>query len=73
MNINELIDLYESKGGFYYQIEEGVLGFGKFILFGEGLKTAVIQETYLSEWSSGYKMRFYNKTPKKYKKYTGEF
>ena len=29
MEINELIDLYESKGGFYCQIEEGVLGFGR--------------------------------------------
>lgn len=73
MDIYKLIDLYESRGGFYCQIEEGVLGFGKFILFGKGLKTAVFQETYLNEWSSGHKMRFYKKTPKKYKKYTGEF
>ena len=73
MDINELIALYESKGGFYCQIKEGVLGFGKFILYGKGLKTAVVQEMYLNEWSSGHKMRFYNKTPKKYKKYTGEF
>ncbi len=36
------------------------------ILFGEGLKTTIINEVYLNCWSSGHTIRVYNKMPKKY-------
>lgn len=39
-----------------------------YILFGDGLKTTIIREKYLNEWSSGSTIRMYNKTPKKYQR-----
>lgn len=70
--INELIDRYQRNGGEIFEIEEGVLGHGKLVLFGHKLKTAIVTERYVNEWSSGHSVRFYNETPKKYRKYTGE-
>lgn len=66
--IKSLIDLYFNKGGEMVKVEEGVLGYGKIILFGIGLKTTIVNEIYLNEWSSGHTIRKYNKCPKKYKK-----
>lgn len=66
--INRLIARYEERGGQVRTIEEGVLGWGTTILYGDGLKTAVIQERYLNEWSSTHTIRFYNLTPVKYLK-----
>lgn len=39
-----------------------------YILYGDGLKTTIIREKYLNEWSSGSTIRMYNKTPKKYQR-----
>lgn len=39
-----------------------------YILFGDGLKTTIIREKYLNEWSSGSTIRMYNKTPEKYQR-----
>ncbi len=72
VDIYPLIDLYREKGGAFVEIEPGSLGFGKFILFGPGLKTCVGKEQYLNEWCSTHAVRFYKKTPAKYKVYTGE-
>lgn len=36
------------------------------IITGRGLKTAIIKEVYLNEWSSGATIRMYNRMPAKY-------
>lgn len=65
--VEKLINLYIEKGGEITEVEEGSLGYGFMILHGEELKTAIIKEVYINCWSSGYTIRLYNKTPKKYK------
>ena len=62
----KLIDRYIGRGGEVEEIREGILGLGKLVLTGEGLKTIIIEEVYINEWSSGHTIRKYNKTPKKY-------
>lgn len=62
----ELMNHYINKGGEVITLEEGCLGLGEVICYGEGLKTTIIKEVYLNEWSSGHTIRMYNKTPKKY-------
>lgn len=64
--VSNLIQQYMEKGGDLVQIKEGSLGYGFCILYGDGLKTTVIQEVYINCWSSGHKIRMYNKMPKKY-------
>lgn len=66
--IKKLISEYLEKDGQTLTIEEGILGYGTMVLFGKGLKTAIIQEVALNEWSSAHKIRMYNKCPKKYEK-----
>ena len=64
--IDQLINNYIEKGGEVTELEEGVLGHGHLLLHGAGLKTTVVKEVYINEWSSGHKVRSYNETPKKY-------
>lgn len=66
--VENLVQRYADKGGEVTEIEEGCLGYGFLILHGEGLKTAVVKEVYLNEWSSAHTIRMYNKCPKKYAK-----
>ena len=61
-----LMQQYAEKGGEVVTLEEGCLGLGTVICFGENLKTAIIQEHYLNEWNSYHTIRMYNKMPKKY-------
>lgn len=61
-----LINDYHTRGGECLQIAEGGVGCGDWILYGDGLKTTVIREVYLNEWSSAHTIRMYNKTPAKY-------
>lgn len=68
----ELINRYIEAGGEAVTIEEGVLGLGLVVCFGEGLKTAIINEVYINCWSSGHTIRMYNKMPKKYEKMLDE-
>lgn len=70
--VQALIDLYISKGGFYLTIEEGVLGLGFSILCGNGLKTTIIKEKPLNSWSSTHTIRMYNKCPEKYQRLIDE-
>lgn len=63
-----LISKYIDAGGEVVTLEEGVLGLGLTMCYGEGLKTAIIKEVYLNEWSSAHTVRMYNETPKKYEK-----
>lgn len=64
--VQQTIDTWIKAGGQVDTVEEGVLGWGLTICHGEGLKTAVITEVPLNEWSSAHKIRFYNEMPKKY-------
>ena len=68
--VDSLINQYIDKGGQVVTIEEGVLGYGTLLLYGDGLKTSVVKEIYLNEWSSAHTIRSYNETPKKYKTFT---
>lgn len=62
--VSNLIDRYLENGGAVYTIE-GSLN-DNHILTGEGLKTTIIREHYLNDWSSCNVIRHYNKCPKKY-------
>ena len=62
----DVMNKYYETGGEVITLEEGVLGLGLVVCFGDGLKTCIIQERYLNEWSSGHTIRFYNNMPKKY-------
>ncbi len=64
--VQALADRYLEKGGEVFEVEEGTLGWGLTIMWGEGLKTAVVKEVYLNEWSSAHTVRLYNRCPKKY-------
>jgi hypothetical protein len=61
-----LISHYEDKGGNVLTVREGVLGLGTVVLTAPNLKTAVIKERPINDWSSGHAIRLYSKTPKKY-------
>ena len=67
-----LMQEYADRGGYAFTMQEGTLGLGLVICFGEGLKTSIIQEVYLNEWSAGHKVRMYNKMPEKYKSMLAE-
>ena len=64
--VENLMDNYFEKGAEVVTIEEGSLGVGTVVCFGEGLKTIVIKEKYLNCWSSTHTIRMYNSMPKKY-------
>lgn len=64
--VEQLINEYVNRGGVAYEIEPGCLGYGFMILTGDGLKTVIIKEIYLNEWSSAHTIRMYNKIPAKY-------
>ena len=66
--VEKLRDEYYRRGGEFVEIIPGSLGYGLSIMYGEGLKTTVVKEVPTSVWSSGHKIRMYNKMPKKYRK-----
>lgn len=61
--VEGVIDHYAKNGGNCEELREGVLGYGTLVLTAPGLKTAVIRERYLNEWSSAHTIRLYNKRP----------
>ena len=63
---DNLIDRYNDRGGDAL-VFPGCLC-DNYILYGDGLKTTVIKEVYINEYSSGVSIRMYNKTPAKYQK-----
>lgn len=69
-NVGKLIDRYIERGGQVHQINEGVLMHGEWLLFDTNgmLKTVIIKEVYVNEWTSKQTVRMYNKTPLKYQK-----
>ena len=60
--IAHLISQYSEKGGEVITIDEGCLGYGFMIMFGEGLKTTIVKEIYVNAWSSGHSVRMYRKS-----------
>lgn len=71
--VEKLIQMYYEHGGQCIQTDEGCLGAGDWILTGEGLKTTIIKEIALNEWSTTHTVRQYNKCPKKYAKILENF
>ena len=71
--VENLMQRYIEAVGKYLTVQEGILGYGITICFGEGLKTAVITETYVNYWTSTHKIRMYNKMPEKYQQMIGEY
>ena len=63
----DLIQQYVDINGDIIEIEAGILGLGQLLLIGEGYKFVVITEYYINCWTSGHKIKMYNKLPKKYK------
>lgn len=61
--INDYLKLSDNV---IYQMNEGVLGIGDWILGAPGYKWAIIREVYLNEWSSAQSIRMYNELPKCY-------
>lgn len=65
--VEQTIDTWIEAGGQVDTVKEGSLGWGVTICHGEGLKTAIITEVPLNEWSSAHTIRVYKKMPKKYR------
>ena len=67
--VEKLAEKYIARGGIITVLEESVLlEYGLAIFQAEGAKSAVIQDHFLNEWSSAYRVRMYNVLPKKYEK-----
>lgn len=66
--VQKVLSQYSELNGEIETIQEGSLGYGLLVCYGSGLKTCIIREIYLNEWSSSHTIRFYNKMPKKYQK-----
>jgi hypothetical protein len=68
-SVGRLIAEYLDAGGQMLQMREGVLGDGDVLLYDDAgkLKTYVIREVAINEWSSGHKVRGYNRIPEKYR------
>lgn len=67
-DVDNLIERYIKAGGEAVQTDEGSLGSGNWILFDttDNLRSFVINEVYLNEWSSAHTIRGYKNLPKKY-------
>lgn len=68
--IDQLLDRYTEAGGEILRMREGILGHGDLLLYSAAgdLKTIVIREVALNEWSSAHTVRKYDKCPKKYQR-----
>jgi len=60
------IEKYTSIGGEVIEAVEGLLGYGTTICQADGKKASVIQEVFITSWTSGHTITLYNKLPKKY-------
>ena len=63
---DNLVKKKNKKGGNVIEFSGSLVD--SYLLYGYKLKTTIIKEIYLNEWSSGVTIRMYNKTPKKYQK-----
>ena len=68
-SVGKLIADYLNAGGQMLQMREGALGHGDVLLYDDAgkLKTYVIREVAINKWSSGHKVRGYNRMPEKYR------
>jgi len=68
--IDAVITKYLNAGGEVFQVSEGVLTSGDWILYDTSgkLKNFIIKEVYLNDWSSAQTIRSYKKLPKKYER-----
>jgi len=66
--IEALIEKYVECDGEIITLQEGTLGVGVTICCGHGLKTAVIKEVYVNEWTSTHTLRMYDRMPQKYRR-----
>lgn len=66
--VEDLIQKYVDLGGTVEEVIPGTLGYGLTLLYGYGLKSIVIREVYLNEWSSAHTVRMYKKMPKEYER-----
>lgn len=64
--VENLISRYYAAGGDVLEVVPGTLGYGLTICTGAGMRTYVITEIALNEWSSGHNVRGYDEMPKKY-------
>lgn len=64
--VENLLNRYSDSGKEFcaYTIPGGLID--GMIITGAGLKTAIIKEVFLNEWSSGATIRLYKKIPAKY-------
>lgn len=69
-SIDNFISKYIEKGGKAYCTDEGVLTSGDWILFDTRgkLKSCIIKEVYVNDYSSAQSLRKYRKLPEKYAK-----
>lgn len=65
----ELMREYAKRDGIIITLEEGGLGLGTVICYGGGLKTTIIREIFINEWTSAHTIRMYNRMPMKYEKW----
>jgi hypothetical protein len=64
--VQSLLEKYSAVDGEIIEAIEGTLGHGTTICTAHGKKSAVIQEVFITSWSSGHTITLYNKLPKKY-------
>lgn len=68
-SVSQFIERYVETGGWMHQMEEGILGHGKVILFSHPVwKSVVITEVAVDAWNSAHKIRHYHTLPNKYQK-----
>lgn len=63
---NLIRDAVEIYGAEVYALEGSLLD--NYIIAGDKIKTYIVKEVYLNEWSSAYNVRSYNEIPEKYQK-----
>lgn len=62
----EMIDSYMRVGGQIHQITEDTVGFGTFIMAAAGYMYTVVEAVHMGGMNVVYKMRRYNRLPKKW-------
>lgn len=64
--IKRLAGVYAARGGQAVELVPGSLGYGLTVMFGDGLRTCVVNEIAVNTQYSLHSIRFYNDMPKKY-------
>ena len=64
----KVLNHYNELNGEIETIQEGSLGYGLMVCYGDGLKTCIIREVFLNAWESGHTIRFYKKNAEKISK-----